>query len=122
MDVNLCALLTFEAERALIAAGLDPMLGVLHQPKYKRASLACDLVELMRTKADKWIVELFANKVLRESYFTILENNAFYLNKSGREIYFTHLMEIMPTWRARLRNLARRYAQKLEEAVVKEWQ
>lgn len=113
-------LLTFEAERAIIAAGFDPMLGILHQAKYNRASLACDLVELIRTKADEWIIELFATQTLRENHFAIKENKAHYLGKAGREIYFTHLMVKMPIWRARLRNLARKFARKLEQQSATE--
>src|SRR6185437_5789258 len=52
-------LLHFEAVRAAQAAGLDPLLGTLHQPAYGRESLACDLIEPLRPRLDAWVWGLF---------------------------------------------------------------
>lgn len=100
------ALLYFEAKRAITAAGLDPMLGFLHQTSYGRDSLACDLLELIRTKSDAWVQTLFATQSLRLQHFIYTEDGACYLNKAGRKIYFENLMLVAPQWRATLRRYA----------------
>ncbi|MCB9596628.1 MAG: CRISPR-associated endonuclease Cas1 [Sandaracinaceae bacterium] len=42
------ALLTKDVALAVVAAGLDPLIGFLHRPRYGRPALALDLVEEMR--------------------------------------------------------------------------
>jgi CRISPR-associated protein Cas1 len=103
-------LIYFEAKRALHAAGLDPMLGFLHQASYGRDSLACDLAELMRAEADNYVQQLFVVQTLRSHHFTLQENGSCYLNKSGRTLFFENLMLVMPQWRHRLRRYARKLA------------
>lgn len=110
-------LLYFEALRACHAVGLEPLIGFLHQSTYGRASLACDLMELCRTKADKWVLSLFKSQTLKESHFLRKEGTACLLSKSGRKIYFENLMLHLPLWRSQLRlNSERlaRYIDKLE--------
>jgi CRISPR-associated protein Cas1 len=51
--INAClsfgyTLLGIEMEQQVAAAGLDPLLGFLHEPAYGRASLALDLIEELR--------------------------------------------------------------------------
>ena len=51
--VNAClsfayAVLTSEVESAVLASGLDPLIGFLHNPAYGRPSMALDLVEEFR--------------------------------------------------------------------------
>lgn len=103
-------LIYFEAKRAILGVGLDPMLGFLHQASYGRDSLACDLAELMRSTCDHYIQQLFAQQTLRPQHFTVLENGAYYLNKSGRKLFFENMMLVMLQWRTRLRRYARRLA------------
>jgi CRISP-associated protein Cas1 len=103
-------LIYFEAKRALLATGLDPMLGFLHQASYGRDSLACDLAELMRAKVDRYVQQLFALQTLRSHHFALQENGGCYLNKPGRTVFFEHLMLVMPSWRNQLRRYARTMA------------
>lgn len=42
------ALLTKDLALAVVAAGLDPLIGFLHRPRYGRPALALDLMEEMR--------------------------------------------------------------------------
>ena len=84
-------LLYSECSNALYAAGLDPMLGVLHEPCYGRASLACDMSELYRASIDLWVYEMFCERALRKEHFSLSENseNPCLLMKAGRKIYYT---------------------------------
>jgi CRISPR-associated protein Cas1 len=77
-------LLHFDAVRAAHAAGLDPMLGLYHRPAYGRESLACDLIEPLRPRADAWVRERFRERELRGEHF-VTDNGACLLGKSGRE-------------------------------------
>jgi CRISPR-associated protein Cas1 len=77
-------LLHFDAVRAAHAAGLDPMVGFYHRPAHGRESLACDLIEPLRPRADAWIWNLFRQRELRREHFTI-DKGACLLGKAGRE-------------------------------------
>lgn len=77
-----------EAESALCAYGLDTGLGFLHAPAYGRASLGCDLVELLRAPLDHWVLNLFIDRKLTVEHFQ-MQGEACRLGKAGREHFFT---------------------------------
>ncbi|MGQ0656648.1 MAG: CRISPR-associated endonuclease Cas1 [Chromatiales bacterium] len=90
--VNAClslgyTLLHFEAVRACHAAGLDPLIGFYHRPAFGRESLACDLIELLRPRVDRWVWERFRNRRLRAEHFTH-DKGACLLHKAGREAFY----------------------------------
>lgn len=76
-----------EAESALTAYGLDTGLGFLHAPAYGRASLGCDLVELVRPTLDAWVIDLFTQRTLSIEHFQY-QGEACRLGKAGRQHYF----------------------------------
>lgn len=78
-----------EAESAITAYGLDTGLGFLHAPAYGRASLGCDLVELVRPMLDAWVIELFTSRTLTIEHFQY-QDQACRLGKAGRQHYFMH--------------------------------
>lgn len=80
-------LLHADALRALVASGMDPMLGFLHEPAYGRESLACDLVEIARPRVDHMVWRLFAERQLSAERFTN-DNGACRINKQARAIFF----------------------------------
>lgn len=86
--VNAClslgyTLLHFEAVRTAHAAGLDPLLGFFHQPALNRDSLACDLVEPLRPTLDRWVWDLFRERVVRPEHFTTADG-ACVIGKAAR--------------------------------------
>ncbi len=111
-------LLHAEAVRALFSIGFDPMLGVYHRPCFGRESLACDLVELFRPLAERWIWALFADEILRPEYFT-MENTQSdlpcMLGKRGREVYYAHYQDAARGWRRLMRRVARNWLARLYE-------
>lgn len=76
-----------DAIRALARAGLDPMLGFLHEPAHGRESLACDLVELARPRLERWVWRLFADEKLTARHFSHT-GQACRMNKAARRIFF----------------------------------
>lgn len=90
--VNAClslayTLLHFEAVRAAHAAGLDPLLGFYHRPAFGRESLASDLIEPLRPRADEWVWQLFRSRTLREEHFA-RDKGACLLGKTGRGRFY----------------------------------
>ncbi|MFB4203572.1 CRISPR-associated exonuclease Cas4/endonuclease Cas1 fusion [wastewater metagenome] len=76
-----------DALKAVSANGLEPTLGVLHEPFYGRDSLACDLAEVARTRAERLVWRLFAERELSEHNFASSQSGVL-LAKSGREAFF----------------------------------
>jgi len=55
--------------RALIARGLDPAFGFLHDDKPGRASLAYDVLELLRADVDRVVFEFIAMRTFVRADF-----------------------------------------------------
>jgi CRISPR-associated protein Cas1 len=110
--VNAClslgyTLLHFEAVRAAHAAGLDPLIGFYHRPAFGRESLACDLIEPLRPKVDRWVWDLFRSRRLRAEHFT-RDKGACLLHKAGRKtFYFEYECFAAPSRRLLRRQCAR---------------
>lgn len=74
---------------------LDPTISFLHEPGYRRFSLALDLAEIFKPiLADRLIFRLFNNGQLSEKHFA-QDLNCCYLRESGRKI-------VLKEWDARL--------------------
>ena len=74
---------------------LDPTISFLHEPGFRRFSLALDLAEVFKpVLADRLIFRLFNNGQLSEKHFA-QDLNCCYLKDSGRKI-------VLKEWDARL--------------------
>lgn len=74
---------------------LDPTISFLHEPGFRRFSLALDLSEIFKPiLADRLIFRLFNNGQLSEKHFA-QDLNCCYLKESGRKI-------VLKEWDARL--------------------
>ncbi len=106
-----------EAVRALCVAGLDPALGFYHGLSYGRESLACDLVEAFRPRADYWVVRLFNRQVLRIDHFAFGHersvDGACLLSKAGREQFYAAWELAAAPWRRGMRHIAITWAQQV---------
>jgi len=67
--------------------GLDPCIGFLHEPDWKRESLAADLVEPVRPLIDAWVVGAFAQRKIRKEHFSTKDGSCL-LGKAGREHFY----------------------------------
>jgi len=99
-------LLHAEAVLALYGAGLDPFVGFYHALDFGRESLACDLVEPLRTEVDQHALMLFRSQKLRPEDFSSTESGCL-LGKAGRTHFYAEWEQLA----ARLRKL-------LAESVV----
>ena len=105
--------LHFEAVREIETIGLDPFIGFYHQFEYGRESLACDLVEPYRPFVDRWVWELFRNRIFTVRDFSKgRERPGCYLKKEGRnrfyKLYEEWFQEIRKMLRDEVQALARR--------------
>ena len=79
-------LLTHDCASALEVAGLDASAGFLHRDRPGRASLALDLMEELRSiYADRFVLTLINNRVIRRGDFQQMEDGAVWLNETGRK-------------------------------------
>lgn len=75
---------------------LDPTVSFLHEPGFRRFSLALDIAEIFKpVLADRLIFRLFNNGQLSEKHFA-QDLNCCYLKESGRKI-------VLREWDARLK-------------------
>lgn len=93
--VNVClslgyTLLHAEARGQIVLAGLDPFVGFLHDLEHGRESLACDLVEPLRTSVDRLVWNLFRSRTLRIEHFASAggEGGRSIMGKAGRAIFY----------------------------------
>ena len=102
-------LLHGDMQKAVESVGLDPWLGIYHEPAHGRPSLVCDLVEPYRTRIDAMVWSLMRNRVLRDDHFS-RDNDACLLNKNGRSIFYpiyeSHLKVLRPVFRGVIHQVA----------------
>ncbi len=79
------------------SVGLDPSLGLYHEPTHGRDSLVCDLVEVYRHYVDEMVWELVRDCEIPESYFR-RTGSACLLDKDGRAQFY-------PAYEAKVRSL-----------------
>jgi len=108
----LYTLLHYECNREVTFIGLDPTIGFLHQFEYGRESLACDVVELFRTDADRFAWRLFREREFTERDFaTDPETGGCYLKKGAIARFYPLYEEwsraLRPVVRGEVRKLAR---------------
>lgn len=99
-------LLTNELSKQLVANGLDPMLGIYHQPSYGRDSLSCDLCEMFRHRVEGWVWRLFAEQTLTLEHFGQQEP-ACILNKAGRAVFYREWYRFRSQQLASMRRVVR---------------
>ena len=88
------SLLAHDCASALEAAGLDSYVGFLHRDRPGRTSLALDLMEELRPcLADRFVLTLINNRVIKENDFLIAENGAVLLTDDGRKAFLQRWQE-----------------------------
>lgn len=108
-----------EAIRQCLVNGLDPWLGFYHRPAHGRQSLACDLIEVLRPRIERWVVQQFNDKQVEARDFSRV-NGACLLGKAGRERYYEQWYAMQKTWSASLRHHAAVLARHLDTLAVPE--
>ena len=81
-------ILAHDCASALESVGLDAYVGYLHNDRPGRPSLALDLMEELRAVyADRFVLTLINNRVIKNFYFGEKENGITMLNKDGRKVF-----------------------------------
>ena len=79
-------MLAHDCASALESVGLDAYVGFLHRDRPGRESLALDLMEELRSVlADRFVLTLINNRVLRPEDFDERENGVVWLSETGRK-------------------------------------
>ena len=82
------SLLSHDCASALESVGLDAYVGVLHTDRPGRASLALDLMEELRPcMADRFVLTLINNRMLKPEDFQTQESGAVLLTDNGRRTF-----------------------------------
>jgi CRISPR-associated protein Cas1 len=108
-------------EGALIKAGIDPYVGILHRDDYNRPVLVYDVIELYRVWVDYVVYSLVAQRVVTDEYYSVREDGSYWLEGLGRRIliqslndYLEEVVTIKSVSRSRLTQL-QLYAQNLAQ-------
>lgn len=87
-------LLANDCAAALEAVGLDAFVGLLHQDRPGRKSLALDLEEELRAPfADRLVLTLINNRIIQDKHFDRQESGTVLLNDNGRKLFLKHWQE-----------------------------
>lgn len=73
-------------EGALIKAGIDPYIGIMHRDDYNRPVLVYDIIEIYRIWVDYVVYSLVSQKVITEDYYSIKEDGSYWLEGLGKRI------------------------------------
>lgn len=82
-------------EGALIKAGVDPYIGVLHRDDYNRPVLVYDIIEMYRIWVDYVVYTLLAQNVISEEFYSVREDGSYWLEALGRRVLIQSLNDYM---------------------------
>jgi CRISPR-associated endonuclease Cas1 len=109
----LYSLLESESRLALLAAGLDPTLGVLHADQRNRDSFALDVMEPIRPAVDAFVLDLLEERVLTSRDFVELPNGICRVRAP-----LTHDLALtLPRWRQLMAPIVAHLAQAFRNAI-----
>ncbi len=113
--INYCqALAESESRLALLAAGLDPTLGVLHADQRNRDSFALDAMEPIRPEVEAFILDLLEGHTFTSRDFAELPTGVCRLRAP-----LTHDLALtLPRWRLHLAPIVANLAQAFRSALT----
>lgn len=79
-------------EKALIIAGIDPFVGILHRDDYNKKSMVFDFIEPYRTWADEVVFKLFSAKKVNDKHTSKI-TNGISLNDEGKPLLVQHFFK-----------------------------
>jgi CRISPR-associated protein Cas1 len=90
-----------KVEGALIKAGLDPYVGVMHREDYNRPVLVFDVIEKFRVWIDYVVFKLLEQKAINEDCYSVKSDGSYWLESLGKRIliqsvndYFDEIVKI----------------------------
>lgn len=100
----------------VLSAGLEPSVGLLHEPLPGRAGLACDVMEPFRPSLDWAVWQMWQTRVLRAESFTT-QQGACLLGKAGRRQFYGAMEEPLERMRMKIRKVCGSFGRLAEETV-----
>lgn len=82
-------------EGALIKAGIDPYVGILHRDDYNRPVLVYDVIEIYRIWVDYVVYSLIAQQVVTDEYYSVREDGSYWLEGLGRRVLIQSLNDYL---------------------------
>jgi len=79
-------LLYGKIEGALIKAGIDPYVGIMHRDNYNRPVLVYDIIEIYRIWIDYVVYSLSIQQVITDEYYSVREDGSYWLESLGRRV------------------------------------
>lgn len=114
-----------KVEGALIKAGIDPYIGVLHRDDYNRPVLVYDIIELYRVWVDYVVFTLLTQNVITDEFYSVQSDGSYWLESLGRRVliqslndYLEETIEVNGNSRSRAYQIFL-YAQKLAQQLKK---
>lgn len=114
-----------KVEGALIKAGIDPYIGVLHRDDYNRPVLVYDVIELYRVWIDYVVFTLLTQNVITDEFYSVQSDGSYWLESLGRRVliqslndYLEETIEVNGNSRSRTYQIFL-YAQKLAQQFKK---
>ena len=108
-------------EGALIKAGIDPYVGVLHRDDYNRPVLVYDVIELYRVWVDYVVYSLTAQQVVTDEFYSVRDDGSYWLEGLGKRMliqslndYLEEVIQVKGVSRSRLTQI-QLYAQDLAQ-------
>ncbi|MDP2173007.1 MAG: CRISPR-associated endonuclease Cas1 [Candidatus Cloacimonadaceae bacterium] len=81
-----------KVERALIIAGLDPYLGLLHKDNYNKKSFVFDFIETYRFFCDEPVFYIFSRRKMQPEFIESIHNGVI-LTTDGKKFFAPLLIE-----------------------------
>lgn len=84
-----------QIEGALIKAGIDPYIGVMHRDDYNRPVLVYDVIEIYRIWVDFVVYSILAQDIITEEYYSIRDDGSCWLEQLGRRVVIQSLNDYL---------------------------
>jgi len=118
-------LLYGKIEGALIKAGIDPYVGIMHRDNYNRPVLVYDVIEIFRIWIDYVVYSLVIQDVITDEYYSIKPDGSYWLEPLGRRVliqsvndYLEEVVDVKGVARSRGTQITL-YAQRLAQIFKK---
>lgn len=79
-------LLYSKIESALIKAGIDPYIGIMHRDDYNRPVLVYDIIEIYRVWIDYVVFSLLSQYVITDEHYSVRSDGSYWLETLGKRI------------------------------------
>lgn len=75
-----------KVESALIKAGVDPYIGVLHRDEYNRPVLVYDVIEIYRVWIDYVVFNILTQEIINDDFYSIKTDGSYWLENLGKRV------------------------------------